>query len=157
MLNWSWIATGHDLAKRRATRLWVVSKTRWRQTLTHHLAKDMSSEVEYACVGEFLQVLSNRHPFLVQSSDRQGFPQTNNKLERSTRTLKPWIGGARRGTALCCAMWRRRPGGNRIRLIKSCSSSESLAWIAPAFEMRQATRAAHSERLTHFRSRYKRQ
>jgi hypothetical protein len=61
---------------------------RWRQTLTHQLAKGMLSELEQACLSEFLQVLSNLRPHLVQCYDRQDFPRTNNDLERSIRSLK---------------------------------------------------------------------
>jgi hypothetical protein len=45
-------------------------------------------EVEQTCLSEFLQVLSNQRPYLVQCYDRQDFPRTNNELERSIRALK---------------------------------------------------------------------
>ena len=37
---------------------------------------------------EFLQVLSNLRPYLVQCYDREEFPRTNNEMESSIRRLK---------------------------------------------------------------------
>ena len=46
------------------------------------------SELEQACLTEFLQVLRNLRSHLVQCYDREGFPRTNNDMERSIRGLK---------------------------------------------------------------------
>jgi len=46
------------------------------------------SELEQTCLTEFLQVLTNLRPHLVQCYDRVGFPRTNNDMERSIRGLK---------------------------------------------------------------------
>jgi hypothetical protein len=46
------------------------------------------SELGQACLSEFMQVLTNLRPHLIQCYDRQAFPNTNNELERSIRALK---------------------------------------------------------------------
>jgi hypothetical protein len=60
----------------------------WRQTLAGQLTDGTLSELEQTCLSEFVQVLSNLRPYLVQCYDREDFPRTNNELERSIRGLK---------------------------------------------------------------------
>ncbi len=60
----------------------------WRQSLTGQLANGTLSEVEQTCLSEFLRVLSNLRPYLVQCYNRKDFPRTNNELERCIRGLK---------------------------------------------------------------------
>jgi len=60
----------------------------WRQELAKQATDGTLSELEQACLTEFLQVLTNLRPHLVQCYDRQDFPRTNNELERSIRGLK---------------------------------------------------------------------
>jgi hypothetical protein len=60
----------------------------WRQTLTGQLTNGTLSEVEQTCLSEFLRVLSNLRPYLVQCYNRKDFPRTNNELERCIRGLK---------------------------------------------------------------------
>ena len=49
---------------------------------------DALSELEQDCLSQFLQQLSHLRPHLVQCYDREGFPRTNNEMERSIRGLK---------------------------------------------------------------------
>jgi hypothetical protein len=60
----------------------------WREELAKQGTDGTLSELEQACLTEFLQVLTNLRPHLVQCYDRQDFPRTNNELERSIRGLK---------------------------------------------------------------------
>jgi hypothetical protein len=60
----------------------------WRQELAKQGTDGTLSELEQVCLTEFLQVLSNQRTHLVQCSDREGFPRTNNDMERSIRSLK---------------------------------------------------------------------
>ena len=46
------------------------------------------SGLEQECLTQFLQVLSNLRPYLVQCYNRKDFPRTNNEMERSIRGLK---------------------------------------------------------------------
>ena len=60
----------------------------WRHELAKQGTDGSLSELEQACLTEFLQVLSNQRTHLVQCYDREGFPRTNNDMERSIRSLK---------------------------------------------------------------------
>jgi hypothetical protein len=60
----------------------------WRQTLAGRLTDGTLSELEQTCLSEFIQVLTNLRPYLVQCYNRQDFPRTNNEMERSIRGLK---------------------------------------------------------------------
>lgn len=60
----------------------------WREHMAKLLTDGPLSQQEQECLSEFLQVLSNLRPYLVQCYDRQDFPRTNNEMERSSRGLK---------------------------------------------------------------------
>jgi hypothetical protein len=60
----------------------------WRTQMAKLLTDGTLCELERHCLSEFLQVLSNLRPHLVQCYDRQDFPRTNNDMERSIRRLK---------------------------------------------------------------------
>jgi hypothetical protein len=60
----------------------------WRATKAAQLRTRSLVPVERECLKEFLQQLSNLRPYLVQCYDREGFPRTNNDMERSIRSLK---------------------------------------------------------------------
>jgi Transposase IS66 family len=60
----------------------------WREQLAKLLTDGTLCELERECLAEFLQVLSNLRPYLVQCYDREDFPGTNNEMERSIRGLK---------------------------------------------------------------------
>jgi len=60
----------------------------WRAQMATQLTDGSFSELERECLTEFLQVLSNLRPYLVQCYDRKDFPRTNNDMERSIRGLK---------------------------------------------------------------------
>ncbi len=60
----------------------------WREHMSQLLTDGTLSELERECLSEFLQVLSNLRPYLVQCYDRKDFPRTNNEMERSIRGRK---------------------------------------------------------------------
>ncbi len=85
----------HLLDRSRASEGEVVSNetvaTRldgWRERMSRQLTDGSLSQLEYECLREFLQVLSNLRSHLVQCYDREDFPRTNNDMERSIRGWK---------------------------------------------------------------------
>jgi hypothetical protein len=60
----------------------------WRERMSTQLTDGSLAELERECLAEFLQVLSNLRPHLVQCYDREDFPRTNNDMERSIRGRK---------------------------------------------------------------------
>jgi len=60
----------------------------WRKQMLRHLTDGTLCDLEQECLTQFLQQLSNLRPYLVQCYDREGFPRTNNEMERSIRGLK---------------------------------------------------------------------
>ncbi len=85
----------HLLDRSRASEGEVVSNVtvgacldRWRERMSGQLTEGSLSPLEQKCLTEFLQVLSNLRPHLVQCYDHQDFPRTNNDMERSIRGLK---------------------------------------------------------------------
>jgi hypothetical protein len=60
----------------------------WRERMATQLTDGSLSELERECLTEFLHVLSNLRPHLVQCYDREDFPRTNNDMERSIRGRK---------------------------------------------------------------------
>ena len=60
----------------------------WRAQMASRLSDGTLSDQEREYLTEFLQVLSNLRPYLVQCYDREEFPRTNNEMEGSIRRLK---------------------------------------------------------------------
>ena len=60
----------------------------WRAQMATRLSDGTLSDREREYLTEFLQVLSNLPPYLVQCYDREEFPRTNNEMEGSIRRLK---------------------------------------------------------------------
>jgi hypothetical protein len=48
----------------------------WREMMAKHLTDGTLSELEQACLTQFLQQLSNLRAYLVQCYDRKDFPRT---------------------------------------------------------------------------------
>jgi hypothetical protein len=72
----------------------------WRERMTTQLMDGPLSELERECLTEFLQVLSNLRPHLVQCYDQQDFPRTNNEMERSIRGRKHVVSSCQRSQEL---------------------------------------------------------
>jgi hypothetical protein len=136
----------------------------WRERMTTQLTDGSFSELERECLTEFLQVLSNLRPYLVQCYDRKDFPRTNNDMERSIRGLKTQyrrVSGRknwnayllRYGRCVAYAAWWEQDTAHRKLLEQRAARLDRARWR----ELRQETCVAHSEQLTRFRFRHKRQ
>jgi len=136
----------------------------WREQMAKQLTDGTLGERERECLTEFLQVLSNLRPYLVQCYDRQDFPRTNNEMERSIRGLKTQyrrISGRknwnayllRYGRCVAYAVWWEQDGAHRQQLEQRVARLDRTRWR----ELRRETTAAHNEQLTRFRFRHRRQ
>src|SRR5229473_1910433 len=145
--------------RRRAGRL-----DAWRAQMATRLSDGPLSEPEREYLTEFLQVLSNLRPYLVQCYDREEFPRTNNDMEGSIRRLKTRyrrISGRknwnayllRYGRSVAYYEWWEQDATRRQQLIERTSMLDRTRWRA----LRQEATVAQHEQLTRFRFRHKRQ
>lgn len=136
----------------------------WRLALAEHLTDETLSELEQDCLTTFLQVLSNQRSHLVQCYDRQGFPRTNNDMERSIRSLKTQyrrISGRknwnsyllRYGRCVAYSAWWEQDASRQRQLLEQAAKLDRARWR----EVRRETKAAQSEQLKRFRFRHRRQ
>ena len=135
----------------------------WRERMATHLMDGSLSELERECLTEFVQVLSNLRPHLVQCYDRQDFPRTNNDMERSIRGLKTQyrrVSGRknwnayllRYGRCVAYAAWWEQDTAHRKLLEQRAAQLDRTRWR----ELRRETTVAQSDQLTRFRFRHKR-
>ncbi len=136
----------------------------WRAQMATRLSDGTLSELEQECLTECLQLLSNLRPYLVQCYDREGFPRTNNEMERSIRRLKTRyrrISGRknwnayllRYGRSVAYYEWWEQDAVRRQQLIEQASRLDHARWR----DLRRETTVALHEQLTRFRFRHKRQ
>jgi len=136
----------------------------WRAQMATRLSDGTLSDREREYLTEFLQVLSNLRPYLVQCYDREAFPRTNNEMEGSIRRLKTRyrrISGRknwnayllRYGRSVAYYEWWEHDAARRQQLIERASKLDRARWRALRHE---ATLAQH-EQLTRFRFRHRRQ
>jgi transposase IS66 family protein len=136
----------------------------WRERMAAQLTDGSLSELEQECLTQFLQQLSNLRPYLVQCYDREGFPRTNNEMERSIRALKTRyrrISGRknwnayllRYGRSVAYYEWWEQDAARRQQLVEQASRLDRARW----HQMRRETTAAQHEQLTRFRFRHRRQ
>ena len=136
----------------------------WREHMAKLLTDGSLSQQEQECLSEFLQVLSNLRPYLVQCYDRQDFPRTNNEMERSIRGLKTRyrrISGRknwnayllRYGRSAAYYEWWEQDAAHRQQFEQRAAALNHAHWRV----FRQQTTASHREQLTRFRFRHKRQ
>jgi hypothetical protein len=136
----------------------------WREQMAKRLSDGTLSQLERECLTEFLQVLSNLRPYLVQCYDRQDFPRTNNDMERSIRGLKTQyrrISGRknwnayllRYGRCVAYAAWWEQDAAPRHQLEQRVGRLDRTRWR----QLRRETTAAHREQLMRFRFRHRRQ
>lgn len=160
LLDGSWAQPGEVVSNETVGR----RLDSWRQTLACQLTEGTLWEVEQACLTEFVQVLSNLRPYLVQCYDRKEFPRTNNELERSIRGLKTQyrrISGrknwntylVRYGRSVAYAAWWEQDAAHRQQLEHRAARLDRARWR----ELRQETKATQGELLKRFRFRHKRQ
>jgi hypothetical protein len=136
----------------------------WRERMSSQLTDGSLCQFEQECLREFLQVLSNLRPYLVQCYDRQDFPRTNNDMERSIRGLKTQyrrVSGRknwnayllRYGRCVAYAAWWEQDAVHRQHLQQQVARLDRVHWR----KLRRETSSAHHEQLTRFRFRHKRQ
>jgi hypothetical protein len=136
----------------------------WRAHMATRLSDGTLSDREREYLTEFLQVLSNLRPYLVQCYDREKFPRTNNEMEGSIRRLKTRyrrISGRknwnayvlRYGRSVAYYEWWEHDSARRQQLVERASKLDRARWRALRHE---ATIAQH-EQLTRFRFRHRRQ
>lgn len=136
----------------------------WREQMARRLSDGTLSEPEREYLTEFLQILSNLRPYLVQCYDREEFPRTNNDMEGSIRRLKTRyrrISGRknwnayllRYGRSVAYYEWWEQDATRRQQLIERTSMLDRTRWRA----LRQEATVAQHEQLTRFRFRHKRQ
>ena len=136
----------------------------WRERMATHLTDGALTALERECLTEFLHVLTNLRPHLVQYYDRQYFPRTNNDMERSIRGLKTQyrrVSGRknwnayllRYGRSVAYAAWWEQDAAHRKLLEQSAGRLDRARWR----QLRQESSRAQSEQLTRFRFRHKRQ
>lgn len=136
----------------------------WREWMAKQLSDGTISERERECLAEFLRVLSNLRPYLVQCYDRTDFPRTNNEMERSIRRLKTQyrrVSGRknwnayllRYGRCVAYAAWWEQDETHRHHLQHQIAQLDRSRWR----ELRQQTTHAQREQLTRFRFRHRRQ
>ncbi len=136
----------------------------WRERMSTQLTDGSLAELEHECLAEFLQVLSNLRPYLVQCYDHKDFPRTNNDMERSIRGLKTQyrrVSGRknwnayllRYGRCVAYAAWWEQDTAHHQHLEQRAARLDRARWR----ELRRETTLAQREQLTRFRFRHKRQ
>jgi len=136
----------------------------WRQTLADQLTDGTLSQLEQTCLSEFVRVLSNLRPYLVQCYNHKDFPRTNNEMERSIRGLKTqyrrvsgrknWNGYLLRyGRSVAYAAWWEQGASHQQQLAHYIARLDRTRWRA----FRRETKAVQSEQLKRFRFRHRRQ
>jgi Transposase IS66 family len=136
----------------------------WRERMSGQLMDGSLSQFEQECLTEFLQVLSNLRPHLVQCYDHQDFPRTNNDMERSIRSLKTQyrrVSGRknwnayllRYGRSVAYAAWWEQDATHHQYLERQVGRLDRSRWR----ELRRQSSHAQREQLIRFRFRHKRQ
>ena len=136
----------------------------WRKQMAKQLSDGTLSELEQECLTVLLQQLTNLRSHLVQCYDREGFPRTNNEMERSIRALKTRyrrISGRknwnsyllRYGRCVAYYEWWEQDAPRRQQLVEQACQLNRLRWR----ELRRQASTAQREQLTRFRFRHKRQ
>jgi len=136
----------------------------WRERMSTHLTDGSLAELERECLAEFLQMLSNLRPYLVQCYDHKDFPRTNNDMERSIRGLKTQyrrVSGRknwnayllRYGRCVAYAAWWEQDTAHHQHLEQRAARLDRARWR----ELRRESTVAQREQLTRFRFRHKRQ
>ena len=135
----------------------------WRSSLAECSRDAMLSEVEQECLQQFLQVLSNMRPYLVQCYDCPQFPRTNNDTERTIRAIKTryrrisgrknWNGYLLRyGRCVAFYEWWAAEPDRSLQLEHQLQRINPEQWR----QQRHQTAGAHFEQLKRFRFRRKR-
>ena len=160
ILDGSWVQGGAKVSNAKVGRRLDA----WRKRASRHLTDGTLSELEQECLTTFLQQLCNLRPHLVQCYNREGFPRTNNEMERSIRRLKMRyrrISGRknwnsyllRYGRSVAYSEWWEQDAIRRQQLVEHVCRLDRARWR----ELRRETTVAQREQLTRFRFRHKRE
>ncbi len=160
ILDGSWIQAGAAVSNAKIGR----RLDSWRKQMSRHLTDGTLSELEQECLTVFLQQLTNLRAHLVQCYDQEGFPRTNNEMERSIRALKTRyrrISGRknwnsyllRYGRSVAYYEWWEQDESRRQQLVEQASRLDRLQWR----DLRRDATNAQREQLTRFRFRHKRE
>ena len=134
------------------------------QDVSQEMTREGMSQTERECLEEFLRVLHNLRPYLIQCYDVEAFPRTNNEMEGSIRKVKTRyrrLSGRKNWNTYLLRhgrnvafyeWWDANP--------ERCNTFEGLAknvdkeyWK----QMKKETISAQSEQLKRFRFRHKRE
>jgi hypothetical protein len=128
----------------------------WLHRLATFLESDQRTEDVQLRLGHLLKVMTHLRPGLVQCSDREGFPRTNNDMERTIRAIKMHyrrISGRKNWNSYllrydrCVAYqqwWQQQPDGT------ACLHARLKHGAPAAFRrVRQDTRERHQEQLNY--------
>ena len=160
ILDGSWVQGGAKVSNAKVGRRLDA----WRKRASRHLTDGTLSELEQECLTTFLQQFCNLRPHLVQCYNREGFPRTNNEMERSIRRLKMRyrrISGRknwnsyllRYGRSVAYSEWWEQDAIRRQQLVEQASRLDRARWR----EFCREPTVAQGEQLTRFRFRHKRQ
>ena len=160
ILDGSWVKGGAKVSNAKVGRRLDA----WCKQTSRHLTDGTLSELEQECLTTFLQQLCNLRPHLVQCYNREGFPRTNNEMERSIRALKMRyrrISGRknwnsyllRYGRSVAYSEWWEQDATRRQQLVEQVCRLDRARWR----EFCRETTVAQREQLTRFRFRHKRE
>jgi hypothetical protein len=158
ILDGSWVQHPEELTNQAVGQRFDA----YLERLLHFLQEEERTEDEKTRLGELFKVLNHLRPGLIQCYDREGFPRTNNEMERTIRAIKMQyrrISGRKNWNAYllrygrCVAYqewWLHQPDGEallqaRLRCVPTAS------WQL----VRQHTRTCHLEQLHRFRFRHR--
>ena len=122
------------------------------------------SQTERKCLKEFLRVLHNARPYLIQCYDLEEFPRTNNEMEGSIRKIKTRyrrISGRknwstyllRHGRSVAFYEWWHASPERWEQFEELAKKIDRGDWK----QMKKETLSAQSEQLKRFRFRHKRE
>ena len=128
------------------------------------MTKEGISQTERECLEEFLRVLHNLRPSLIQCYDVEAFPRTNNEMEGAIRRIKAryrrisgrknWnIYLLRYGRNVAFYEWWDANPERWNTFEKLASNVDRDSWQ----QMKKETISAQSEQLKRFRFRHKRE
>ncbi len=158
ILDGSWASQAEEISNAEVGRRLDA----WLSRLSTFVEADGRTEEEQLRLGPLLKVLTHLRPSLVQCYDVEGFPRTNNDMERTIRAVKMHyrrISGRKNWNTYLlrygrCVVyqewWYQQPDGD-ARL------SAHLTHVAPASwrHVRQETRDSHQEQLNRYRFRHR--
>lgn len=159
ILDGSWALSGEVVSNEQVAQRF----DQWRTQLAESLMDEAMSPLEHECLEQFLQVLTNLRPYLIQCYDREDFPRTNNDTERVIRGLKTRyrrISGRknwnsyllRYGRCVVFYDWWHQEPERTQRLEQHLKQVPPDRWR----HLRQQTTSVQSEQLKRFRFHHKR-